>query len=275
MLEVLPQERVQRRIVEQIVDPVPVVPMLFMVAPQMVEQLVDMLSPLDFRVAEQVIDVPKIVCPPRVARAVLRAPQLAEELMEVPTPITYSSLMLRLVQARREGIPVPQLAEQRVQVPWVPPASVLRAPVPQTENQLVEAPQFRSFVCNGQVWARISGPTPSGTSRRDTPPAQGGIEILGRDDCGRPFDHAARVPAVQVVRVAAIQFSRQSAGHSSYATVQFLKKVVDAVVHDSCPWSRQCSCVHKKRSSTSLFSRSEQEVPQIQSSTELNDDLER
>ena len=37
LLEVLPQERVQRRTVEQIVDPVPVVPMLFMVEPQMVE----------------------------------------------------------------------------------------------------------------------------------------------------------------------------------------------------------------------------------------------
>ena len=27
------------------------------------------------------------------------------------------------------------------------------------------------------------------------------VEILGLDDCGRPFDHAARFPAVQVVRV--------------------------------------------------------------------------
>ena len=34
------------------------------VVPQTVEQLVDFLAPLDFRVAEQVIEVPKIVCPP-------------------------------------------------------------------------------------------------------------------------------------------------------------------------------------------------------------------
>ena len=88
LLEVLPQERVQRRTAEQIVDPVPVVPMLFMVEPQMVEQLVDMLSPLDFRIAEQVIDVPKIVCPPRAARTVLRAPQTVEQLVEVPTPVS-------------------------------------------------------------------------------------------------------------------------------------------------------------------------------------------
>ena len=68
LLEVLPQARVQQRTVEQIVDPVPVVPLLHVFVPQMVEQLVDILAPLDFRVAEQVIEVPKIVCPPRAAR---------------------------------------------------------------------------------------------------------------------------------------------------------------------------------------------------------------
>ena len=45
LLEVLPQERVQQRIVEQIVDPVPWVPLLHDVVPQTVEQLVDFLSP--------------------------------------------------------------------------------------------------------------------------------------------------------------------------------------------------------------------------------------
>ena len=70
LLEVLPQERVQRRTAEQIVDPVAVVPLLHDTAPQMVEQLVDFLTPLDFPVPEQVIDVPMIVCPPRAARTV-------------------------------------------------------------------------------------------------------------------------------------------------------------------------------------------------------------
>ena len=85
LLEVLPQERVQQRTAEQIVDPVRVVPLLHAFVPQMVEQLVDFLAPLDFRVAEQVIEVPKIVCPPRAARTVLRAPQTADQLVEVPT----------------------------------------------------------------------------------------------------------------------------------------------------------------------------------------------
>ena len=80
-----PQERLQQRTVEQIVDPVPSVPLLHDVVPQMVEQLVDFLAPLDFRVAEQVTEVPKIVCPPRGARTVLCAPQMAEQLVEVPT----------------------------------------------------------------------------------------------------------------------------------------------------------------------------------------------
>ena len=62
MLAVLPREQVQRRTVEQIVDPVLEVPMLPMVMPQMVEQLVDILTPLDFPVPEQVFEVPKIVC---------------------------------------------------------------------------------------------------------------------------------------------------------------------------------------------------------------------
>ena len=84
LLEVLPQEHVQRRTVEQIVDPVLVVPMLHVFVPQMVKQLVDILAPLDFSVPEQVSEVPKIVCPRRAARTVLRAPQTVEQLLEAP-----------------------------------------------------------------------------------------------------------------------------------------------------------------------------------------------
>ena len=89
---------------EQIVDPVPLVPLLHDVVPQMVEQLVDILAPLDFRVAEQGIEVPKIVCPPRAARTVLHAPQAAEQLVEVPTIISYSSL---LQQTLEQNVDIP------------------------------------------------------------------------------------------------------------------------------------------------------------------------
>ena len=66
-----------------------------------VEQLVDFLAPLDFRVAEQVIDVPKIVCPPRAARTVLCAPQIADQLVEVLTPFCFFE--------QNVDIPVPQV----------------------------------------------------------------------------------------------------------------------------------------------------------------------
>ena len=100
----------QQRTVEQIVDPVPVAPLLHVFVPQMVEQLVDILAPLDF--TEQIIEVPKIVCPPRAARTVLRAPQTADQLVEVPTSISYSSLLQRTVE-QIAAIPVPLGREGR------------------------------------------------------------------------------------------------------------------------------------------------------------------
>ena len=106
LVEGRPQELFQRHTVEQIADPVPVVRMLFMVEPQMVVQLVDMLCPLDIHVAEQVIEVPKIVCPPRAAHTVLCAPQTAEQLVEVPTPVTHSSSLQRSMELIVD-IPVP------------------------------------------------------------------------------------------------------------------------------------------------------------------------
>ena len=97
-LEVLPQERVQQRTAEQIVDPVPLVPLLHDVVPQMVEQLVDFLTPLDFPVPEQVIEVPMIVCPPRAARTVLGAPQTVEQLLEAPTIVTLIDVIRQPVE---------------------------------------------------------------------------------------------------------------------------------------------------------------------------------
>ena len=115
LVDVWWQERVRQRTVKQIVDPVSLVPLLHDVVPQMVEQLVDFLAPLDFRVAEQVIEVPKIVCPPRAARTVLRVPQTAEQLVEVPTE-PAEVLAVTAVQAMGLGAAV-ALAEQIVDNP--------------------------------------------------------------------------------------------------------------------------------------------------------------
>ena len=63
LLEVRPQERVQQRTVEQIVDPVPLVPLLHDDVPQLVEQLVEVPTTVSYsslfqRTVEQNVDNP-------------------------------------------------------------------------------------------------------------------------------------------------------------------------------------------------------------------------
>ena len=72
--------------------------LLHMVVPQMVEQLVDLLSPLDFPVPEQVIEVPKIVCPRRAARTVLDVPQTVEHLVDAPTIVSLLEVIRQPVE---------------------------------------------------------------------------------------------------------------------------------------------------------------------------------
>ena len=115
LLEVLPQVSAQRHTVEQRIEDrahalraVPLVPLLDDLVPQTVEQLQDVLKFFDalIPVAEQVIDVPKFFVeriPPRTSD---REPQLAEQLVEVPTVISFSSFQ-RIVE-QNVDIPVPQ-----------------------------------------------------------------------------------------------------------------------------------------------------------------------
>ena len=126
-----PQERVPRHIVEQIVDIVPVVQLLHVPVPQPVDSVVEVLKILDKSLpdVEQVIEVPKILQHTVLQRSSLQEPQLAEQLVEVPTP------------------------------------SPALAPVPHTEHQLVEVPpivpQFVGFFAgdDGYVWRQLCGPT--------------------------------------------------------------------------------------------------------------------
>ena len=74
--------------VDQMVD-APLLPTFDVPVPLMVEQLLlGVLSPLDFRVAEQVIEVPKILLDDVPERTAMRVTQLAEQLVEVPTPVS-------------------------------------------------------------------------------------------------------------------------------------------------------------------------------------------
>ena len=81
------QERVQRRTMEQVVDYVPVVPLLDAPVPQMVDKLEDALKIVDLFVPAQEIEVLRISspsCPP--PRRVLPVMQMAEQLVDVPVP---------------------------------------------------------------------------------------------------------------------------------------------------------------------------------------------
>ena len=107
MYEVRPQERDQRHTVEQIVDTVLFVPSLDVPVPQLENQLVDVCRLFDVLIPELVIEVPKMSSAPRPPRRrrVRFAEQTAEQLVEVPTIISYSSLQRTVEQ--NVNIPVP------------------------------------------------------------------------------------------------------------------------------------------------------------------------
>ena len=104
-----PQERVQRHTVEHIVDLVRVAPMVQILdapVPQTVEQLPDILRFFDtLPDPEQVIEVPKISPEDVSMRTAVRAPQLAEQLVEVPTIVSWS--LLKFIMEQNVDIPVP------------------------------------------------------------------------------------------------------------------------------------------------------------------------
>ena len=89
--EVRRQERVQRHAVEQIGDSVPFLPFLDVPVPLMGEQLVEVYKLLDVAVPEHVIEVPKIFVDDIPSRLSVREPQLAEQLVVVPTPSSQNS----------------------------------------------------------------------------------------------------------------------------------------------------------------------------------------
>ena len=95
------------RTVQQTVDAVPPVPFLDDPAPQMVDQLQDIMRFFDtlLPVPAQVIEVPKILLDDVSMRTAVRDTQLAEQLVEVPTIVSYSWLQLSMEQ--NVDIPVP------------------------------------------------------------------------------------------------------------------------------------------------------------------------
>ena len=101
--EVRPQERILRRTVEQNVG-VFTYPPLDVLEPQMGDQLVEVLRKIDTRSSHQVIEVPKVFLVSAPLRRVeSRPPQLAEQLVDVPTQPWYVAFVLASkVCSRRE-----------------------------------------------------------------------------------------------------------------------------------------------------------------------------
>ena len=131
-----PQERVQRRTMEQNVGCVPVVPLLDVPVPQVVDQLMEFLK----HDVVQVIEVPKmsqVSIPPGKP---LSEPQMVEQLVVVPVPESV------LVARGTEFAGVVWCTRGRAG-----PTGAWRAPS-----------------------------TPGGNARSDSPPAQGGKQILGK-----------------------------------------------------------------------------------------------
>ena len=103
-----PQERDQPRTVEQIAVYAPMVQILDAPVAQMVEQLPNLVQFLHILRPdpEQVIEVPKILPHDVPPRRWCRDTQLVEQLVEVPTIISYSSLLQRTME-QHVDIPVP------------------------------------------------------------------------------------------------------------------------------------------------------------------------
>ena len=88
LVEVRPQDRVKRHTLEHIID-VTYVQILDAPVPQIVDNVMGALRCLDRPIAEQVIAVPKISSSSCPARAVLREPQMVEQLEKVPTILFF------------------------------------------------------------------------------------------------------------------------------------------------------------------------------------------
>ena len=117
LVEVPPQGRLVRHFAEHMAELAPLVQILDAPVPLLEEQLVDVFN--IFRLidtqtpVEQVIEVPEISLPSRCCRTVLSAPQMAEQLVEVPTVVSFSSLQQLSVEQIID-IPVPHLGGRSV-----------------------------------------------------------------------------------------------------------------------------------------------------------------
>ena len=164
LFEVRPQERDQLRTVEQIVDTTLIVPSFDVPVPQMENQLVEVCRQLDVRIPEQAVEVPKISCPSRRCRRRVRfAEQTAEQLVEVPTIMFYSSLLQRTVK-QNVDIPVLRRGGRNVGLQGFPPrqsSTAQHASQERCSERIVEQIADSRVVGGGlQDFHPVQGPQP-------------------------------------------------------------------------------------------------------------------
>ena len=107
LVEVRPLLGVQWHVAAHIEDIVPHVQILDVPVPQLGDRVVDLLREIDApALVEQVIAVPKISVDRVPQRSVCRRSRRAEQLVEVPTIVSYSSLQQRTAK-QTVDIPVP------------------------------------------------------------------------------------------------------------------------------------------------------------------------
>ena len=94
LVDVRPSSRAQRLIMEDLGGLAPLVQILDLPVPQTVDSVMEVLRFLDLPLAEQAISVPKISCSSCPSRACVPEPQLADQLVEVPTVLTPSHIAL-------------------------------------------------------------------------------------------------------------------------------------------------------------------------------------
>ena len=102
LVEVRPSVRSQRHVAEQLADIAPKVQILESPVPQTSEQLLQFFRLLDTHMlVEQAIAVPKItkhLIQPRLVDCDQRSPQLAEQLVEVPTVLTPTRIAVQIAE---------------------------------------------------------------------------------------------------------------------------------------------------------------------------------
>ena len=82
------QGKVERHVVEDLVELAPLVQILDLPVPQMVDNVLDASRIPERPMAVQVIEVPKILCSPTPSRSPIPEPQTVEKSVEVPTVLS-------------------------------------------------------------------------------------------------------------------------------------------------------------------------------------------